>query len=148
VIVRWLAATVGLCAVADRFEVELTFSGSARFLRDNVISVDLSGELRGLAVVKLQTMIFESIVAGLPDELVVDLEEVSFLGCDGHWALVSGYVVAVEYGTSYRVVNARGQVRSTLQANQTLDMLADSRDIGALLQALLRRPAPRTHLDR
>jgi len=93
-------------------------------------------------VVTLQTMIFGAITEEWADELIVDLDGVDFLGAEGHWVLVSGYVVAVEYGTTYRVVNAGGQVLAGLQANRTSDMLADSHDLGALLLALLSRPAP------
>ncbi|MCW6008221.1 hypothetical protein K1W54_27300 [Micromonospora sp. CPCC 205371] len=112
-----------------------------RRVGDASISLDLVGELRGPDVVTLQTMIFQAIIEGLADELVVDLDGVDFLGADGHQVLVSGYVVAAEYGTTYRVINARAQVLATLQANQTADMLADSRDLGALLLAVLSRPA-------
>ncbi|GAA4475606.1 STAS domain-containing protein [Phytohabitans houttuyneae] len=119
----------------------MAFTGITRRAGDAVIGVDLAGELSGPDVVTLQTMIFEAIIEGSPDELIVDLGGVVFLGADGHRALVSGYVVAVEYGTTYRVVSARDQVLGTLRANQTSEMLADSRDLGALLLALLSRPA-------
>lgn len=113
-----------------------------RLVGDAVILLDLAGELRGADVVTLQGMIFEAILGRLPDELVVNLDGVSFLSGEGRWVLVSGYVVAIEYGVSYRVVNARDQARSTLEVNRTLDVLADSDDLGALVAALLTLPAP------
>jgi len=59
VIIYLLDATAWLFVVADRFGAELTFSGSTRFLSDRVISVDVTGELRGPDVVTLQAMIFD-----------------------------------------------------------------------------------------
>jgi anti-anti-sigma regulatory factor len=118
------------------------FLGITRLAGDAAIRLDLVGELCGPDVVTLQTMIFKAILEQPSDELVVDLGRVDILGADGHEVLVSGYVVAVEYGATYRVVNARGQVLAALQAHQTADMLSDSRDLGALVLALLQRPAP------
>jgi anti-anti-sigma factor len=137
-----LCCSVDAAPSTYRGVVTVAFSGTARRVSDGAVNVELSGELRGDDIVRLQMMIFNAIVGGLPDELVVDLDGVTFLGRDGHWVLLSGYVIAVEYGTWYRVVNARDQVRDVLQANRTLDVLADSRDLGALLLALLLGPVP------
>jgi anti-anti-sigma factor len=120
----------------------MIFSCTARRISDTAISLELAGELRGHDIWTLQKMISAAIADGLPDELVVDLDEVTFLGRDGHMVLVAGYIVAIEHGTRYRAINARGQVRSRLQATQTLDVLADSQDLGALVAAALLRPAP------
>jgi anti-anti-sigma regulatory factor len=118
----------------------VAFLGIERLVGDAVVRLGLAGELRGPDVVTLQRVIFEAIVRDWADELIVDLDGVDGLGADGHGVLVSGYVVAVEYGTTYRVINAHGQVRARLRADQTFDLLADSRDLGALLVALLSRP--------
>ncbi len=55
---------------------------------------------------------------------------------------MAGYVNAIEYGTTCRVVNAHDHVRKALQATSILEVLADSDDIGSLLLALLALPAP------
>jgi anti-anti-sigma regulatory factor len=72
-----------------------------------------------------------------PDELIIDLDAVVRLSTGTLAALICGYVTAIEYGTSYRVVNAHDEVRQAMQATGTLDMLADSEDTGALLLAVL-----------
>jgi hypothetical protein len=53
---------------------------------------------------------------------------------------VAGYVTATDYGTTYRVLNAHGSARHTLQTTATIDVLADSNDLGALLLAVLDHP--------
>jgi hypothetical protein len=80
-------------------------------------------------------------VAGIlidkPDELQISLDAVSDLIDPGVLALMSGYVVAIDYGTQYRVMRARNQVRAGLRALGILDALRDSDDLGALLLAVL-----------
>ncbi|MFD1364491.1 STAS domain-containing protein [Actinoplanes sichuanensis] len=99
------------------------------------------GLLGGSEVATLQAAIVEAVVGDHSDELVVDLAGVDRLGVCGHHVLVTGYIVAVEYGAAFRVINARGPVLCELRANHTFDMLADSRDLGALLLAVVRQPA-------
>lgn len=82
-------------------------------------------------------MLLEVIVVDRPDELIIDLDAVVRLSTAALAALICGYVAAIEYGTSYRVVNAHGEVRQAMQATGILDMLADSDDTRALLLALL-----------
>ena len=55
---------------------------------------------------------------------------------------MAGYVAAIQHGTSYRVVGAHGSVRHVLQRTGMSDVLADSDDLGALMVAVLLRPAP------
>jgi hypothetical protein len=83
-------------------------------------------------------MISVAILAGKPDELQISLDAVSALSDPGVQVLMSGYVVAIDYGTRYRVRGARSQVRAGLQALGILDALGDSDDLGALLLAVLR----------
>jgi hypothetical protein len=61
----------------------VTFSSTRRRLSDTTISLDVPGVLYGDAALTLQAMIFDVIIGGLPDELVVDLAEVTYLGADG-----------------------------------------------------------------
>ncbi|TWJ25142.1 hypothetical protein JD76_05305 [Micromonospora endolithica] len=110
-----------------------------RFADDAAVVLRVAGLLGGPDVVMLRAAIVKAVVGDQADELVVDLAGVDRLGVCGHHVLVTGYVVAVDYGAAFRVINARGPVLSELQTNHTFDMLADSRDLGALLLALLRR---------
>jgi hypothetical protein len=48
-----------------------------------------------------------------------------------------GAAAAVDYGSTYRVINSQGRVRRLLRATGTLEVLADSDDLGALLTAVL-----------
>lgn len=109
---------------------------------DAAVVLRVAGLLGGPEVVMLQAAIVEAVVGDRADELVVDIAGVDRLGVCGHHVLVTGYVVAVEYGAVFRVINARGAVLAELQAKHTFDMLADSRDLGALLLALVRQPVP------
>jgi len=115
----------------------MTLTGTTRWTSATIICLDLVGELSVPGAATIQTMICQALVDGLPDELIVDLDQVTFLDGDGHQALVAGYVLAGEYGTRYRVVNAYGQVRARMRATETFEVLADSRDLGALMAAVL-----------
>jgi anti-anti-sigma regulatory factor len=97
------------------------------------VRVDLAGELHSGAVVQLRLMLLEAIVVGRPGELIIDLDRAVSLSTGGLAALVGGNVTALEYGTSYRVIKPRGEVREAMQAVGMLDMLADSDDIGAVV---------------
>jgi anti-anti-sigma regulatory factor len=108
---------------------------------DAVVVLRVAGLLGGPEVATLQAAIVEAVVGDHADELVIDLAGVDRLGVCGHLVLVTSYVVAVEYGAAFRVISARGPVLAELRANHTFDMLADSGDLGALLLAVVRRPA-------
>ncbi|WP_157631905.1 STAS domain-containing protein [Catelliglobosispora koreensis] len=121
-----------------------SFSVNKRCVGGSSVRLELAGDVRGVAAEQLTPMILEAIVAGWADELHVDLDAVTYLDGAGVLALVCGYVAAVECGSAYRVVNARGQAQRTLEATGVVEMLADSEDLGALVLALLSRP-PRKH---
>lgn len=103
----------------------------------SVVRLNVAGDLHGSAVAQLRLRLLETIIIGRPDELIIDLGAVSCLSGAGLAALISGYVAAIDYGTSYRVVNAHHDVRRVIEQSGTLDMLTDSDDIGALLLAVL-----------
>jgi anti-anti-sigma factor len=104
------------------------------------VRLDLGGDLCGTAVARLRLVLLEVIVVDRPDELIIDLDVVRCLSVTGVGALMCGYVTAIEYGTSYRVVNAHGEVRHAMLATGTLDVLTDSDDTGALLAIMLTLP--------
>lgn len=108
-----------------------------------VIRLDVAGALHGAAAERLTLMIVEVLVVHRPDELLVNLDAVDCVSLTGVRALLCGYVTAIDCGTSYRILNAQDQVCHLLRATGTLDVLADSDDLGALLLALLTLPAPR-----
>jgi anti-sigma B factor antagonist len=113
------------------------FSASTQSERHGVVRLDLRGPLRGAAVVRLRFALVELIAVARPDELLVNLAGLASLDVAGAGALVSGYVFAVDYGTSYRVVNVPDQVHPVLQDLGLLDILTGSDDVGTLLLALL-----------
>jgi anti-anti-sigma factor len=116
----------------------VTFSGNST--ADNsqraAVRLDLVGDLHGPAVARLRLRLLESIIVERPDELVIDLDAVTRLSPAAFAALIVGCVTAIDYGTSYRVINAHDNVRRVIEASGTADLLADSDDTGALLLAL------------
>jgi anti-anti-sigma regulatory factor len=112
---------------------------SARKYRggDRTVQLDLVGDLRGSVVQPLRSTVVQTIVGDLPDQLLVRLDDVHEIDEAGVTALMSGYIAAIDYGTSYRVRGARGSVRRVLHATRTLDVLADSDDLAALLLSVL-----------
>jgi anti-anti-sigma factor len=104
------------------------------------IRLDLAGDLRGAAVEPLRLKIVHTITDSQPDELSLNLNAVTGLDPSGAAALMAGYLTAIEHGTIYRVVGARGMVHRVLDATGTLEVLADSNDLASLLLAVLRSP--------
>lgn len=129
------------CVAAETTEAA-TMAWSATQHRDGVriIRLDLSGDLSGVAVEPLRLLVVHTISDDQPDELLINLDAVTALDAAGVEALISGYVTAIEHGSSYRVVNAHGAVRRVLNVTGTLDVLADSDDLGSLLLTALRSP--------
>ena len=118
------------------------FSATKRCVNGEVVRLDLAGEVRGPVVHQLATLIVDAVVVDLPDELIIDLDAVSFLDTTGVGVLIWGYGAAMDCGTLYRVVNARDQVHHALAAIGMVEVLADPQDIGAVLLALLTLPNP------
>jgi anti-anti-sigma regulatory factor len=106
----------------------MAFSGSVRLTGDSMLRIDLVGEIRDDECIQLQRMILRAIIDGEPDELLVDLERVTALSFTALFALVRGYVVAVEWAPGIGSSMRRGQVDRKLRATSTLDVLADSDD--------------------
>jgi anti-anti-sigma regulatory factor len=101
------------------------------------LRVDVRGQVIGAAAVDLRLLIVEVIVGRLPDSLLINLHQVTALSVAGVHGLVVGYITAIDNGTTYRVLNAHGPARRVLQTTATIDVLADSNDLGALLLAVL-----------
>jgi anti-anti-sigma regulatory factor len=101
------------------------------------IRLAIVGAVQGVAAGRVRSTLAHLITVTRPDLLRVDLAGVSWLDEAGLSSLVWGYAAAIDYGSTYRVINSRGDVRHLLQATGTVDVLADSDDLGALLIAVL-----------
>jgi anti-anti-sigma regulatory factor len=120
-----------------------TMTWSAIMHRDGrVVRLDLVGDLRQTAAEPLCSALVTMLEAEPLDELLVGLDAVVALDVAGVTALMAGYVAAVDCGTVYRVRGAHGPVRRVLHDTGTLDVLADSDDLAALLLAVLKLPEP------
>lgn len=115
----------------------MTYSRTTDHGDRSAVRLYLAGDLDGSAVTRLRLRLLETIIIDRPDGLIIDLGAVSLLSGAGLAVLIFGYVTAIDYGTAYRVVNAHHEVRRVIEASGTLDMLADSDDIAALLLVLL-----------
>jgi anti-anti-sigma regulatory factor len=104
------------------------------------LRVDVRGQVLGAAAADLRLLIVDVIVDRLPDSLLINLHQVTALSVAGVRGLVAGYITAIDNGTTYRVLNAHGQARRILQSTATIDVLADSNDLGSLLLAVLGIP--------
>jgi anti-anti-sigma factor len=90
---------------------------SVRYDRSgHVVRLDLAGQIRGAAAVRLQLTILGVIIAEQPNELIIDLHAATTLSNSGVYALTTGYRAAIEYGTRFRVINAEHQVDRALRA--------------------------------
>jgi anti-anti-sigma factor len=57
-------------------------------------------------------------------ELIIDLDQVTFLDSIGIGALMIGRTLAIQHGTAYRVINARGVVHRLLSGTSDLSVLS------------------------
>ncbi len=113
------------------------FSADIHRTSESDLRLDVQGEVTDTSVTRLDSLITEAIVLRRPDMLLIDLCRVTVLGEAAVRALLAGYVTAIDYGTSYRVLHAEGPARAVLQASGMVDVLADSDDLGALLHAVV-----------
>ncbi|MEV6898756.1 STAS domain-containing protein [Amycolatopsis sp. NPDC051372] len=124
----------------------MPFSATVHRIDNGTLRVDVRGQVLAAAAAELGIFIMRVIATEQPDELLIDLRDATALDACGADLLFAGYVTAIDCGTTYHVLHARGQARRMLQAKGTLDVLADSNDLGALLLAVstLPRPEPPT----
>jgi anti-sigma B factor antagonist len=81
--------------------------GVARLAVAGEVDLSVSGALRNL--------ISNAITTDWIRELVVDLDQLTFLDSTGIAALVAGHKLAIEHGVAYRVANPRDRVRQVLE---------------------------------
>jgi len=120
----------------------MTFSATIQPSGTADLRLDVRGQVLGAAATALEVLIIEAIVVRLPDTFLISLRHATALSIPGVRALLTGYITAVDYGTFYRVLHARGSVHHVLRATGTLEVLADSEDLGALMVARLALPSP------
>ncbi|KUL29441.1 hypothetical protein [Actinoplanes awajinensis] len=98
--------------------------------------IEPRGVLAGDAAEDVKRIISEIVLHEQVDELHVSLADVTALGDSGVDALLAVYVLAIEHGVRYRVVDDAEHHRRALRWPLLLDVLADSDDVGTLIFAL------------
>ncbi|NKQ55659.1 hypothetical protein HFP15_22530 [Amycolatopsis sp. K13G38] len=102
--------------------------------------LDLAGQVLEKDAASLEWLITGVILSEWPDRFEINLEGLREISTPTVNALLTGYVIAIEHGTSYHVLHASGQPRRVLDAAGVIEVLADSDDLGALLEAVVRLP--------
>lgn len=118
----------------------MAFSVTLHQRGDTKEQLDLAGQVLEEDATNLEWLITGVILSERPDTLEINLGGIRVISTAAVNALLAGYVVAIDYGTSYHVLHASGQPRHVLHAAGVIDVLADSDDLGALLAAVVRLP--------
>lgn len=101
------------------------FSIDQQPVDDGVLRLAVSGEVDLANSEVLADAIRTAIKAWSVAEVVVDLDEVTFLDSTGISVLVAGYNLAADYGVAYFVVNPHDLVRRTLHITGVLATLTE-----------------------
>jgi anti-anti-sigma factor len=108
----------------------VSFSVAIHHDCDTDLRLHVAGHVLGAVAIDLRQVITEVILVERPDTLLIDLHDVSAIDVRGMHALLTGYVTAIDHGTTYRVVGAHGQAGDFLRGTGAMDVLADSDDVG------------------
>ena len=92
---------------------------------DGVFRLAVSGEVDLANSEVLAEAIRTAIKKWSVAEVVVDLDQVTFLDSSGISVLVAGYNLAADYGVAYFVVNPHDLVRRTLDITGVLTTLSE-----------------------
>ena len=92
---------------------------------DGVLCLAVAGEVDIATSARLDVAITQSIDAGDLTQVLVDLDQVTFLDSTGIQALLDGRNRATERGLSFRVLNPHGVVRRTLAIAGVLRLLTE-----------------------
>jgi anti-sigma B factor antagonist len=92
---------------------------------DGVLRLAVSGEVDIASSEVLADAIRTAIKKWSVAEVVVDLDQVTFLDSTGISVLVAGYNLAADYGVAYFVVNPHDLVRRTLHITGVLATLTE-----------------------
>lgn len=92
---------------------------------DGVLRLTVTGEVDLANSNLLAQAISTAIKTWSVAEVVVDLDQVTFLDSTGISVLVAGYNLAADYGVAYFVVNPHDPVRRTLHITGVLATLTE-----------------------
>lgn len=92
-------------------------------VRAGRVVVSLAGEFDLVTEPDLESWLRQAIVGNPGSEIEVDLHEVTFLDSSGIRSLLRAYDLAVEQGTPFRIVDAKGTVREVLEIVDVYDLL-------------------------
>jgi anti-sigma B factor antagonist len=92
---------------------------------DGVLRLAVSGEVDIASSEVLADAIRTAIKKWSVAEVIVDLDQVTFLDSTGISVLVAGYNLAADYGVAYFVVNPHDLVRRTLHITGVLATLTE-----------------------
>jgi anti-anti-sigma factor len=102
-----------------------TFSIDRHPVNDGVLRLALTGEVDLANSDVLADAISTAIKTWSVAEVVVDLDQVTFLDSTGISVLMTGYNLAADYGVAYFVVNPHDLVRRTLHITRVLTALTE-----------------------
>ena len=92
---------------------------------DGVLCLAVAGEVDIATSARLDVAISESVDAGDLTQVLVDLDQVTFLDSTGIQVLLDGRNRATERGLAFRVLNPHGVVTRTLAITGVLRLLTD-----------------------
>lgn len=84
-------------------------------VEDTVMTIHLAGQIRYQSVASLQEYIFDQFCTTLPQTLILDFQEVSFLDSQGLALLISLYKFCYPQGCGLAIRNAPGHVCNLIQ---------------------------------
>lgn len=96
---------------------------SRHVVNDAVVRIAVAGEIDLSTCDSVASAIQDVVTADRAAELIVDLDQVTFLDSTGVRVLVAGQRLARQHGSAYLVINARGIVHRVLEVSGVLDAL-------------------------
>jgi anti-sigma B factor antagonist len=108
----------------------MIFSRSTQVGRDGVVRLSVTGDIDLSTSESLTERIVEAINTDGTNEVVIDLESVTFLDSTGIAALMKGRRLADEHTVGYHVINPRDLVRQVLEITGVLKHLTDTTTSG------------------
>jgi anti-anti-sigma factor len=99
------------------------FTVTKHLVNDGLIRLAVAGEVDLSTSEALRHIIVNALTVDRVAELIVDLDAVTFMDSSAIAALVQGRATALEYGTTYRVINPCGRVHRVLHITGALDAL-------------------------
>ena len=101
----------------------MNLSIEAQHVSDGVVRLAIAGEVDLATCEHLQTAIQKSLTDTRTAELIIDLNQVSFLDSTGISALIKGLHLATDRGVRYHVANPGAHVYRVLDLSGVLSVL-------------------------